>query len=185
MKIKKVTVYGTGNFGARLAYHIAFNRIDVTVYDKNYGLLEEARTKFRELGSYYQEKFAASRQETEAALANIAYSMDITEAAGNAQLVIEALPEDLRTKKSFYRQLRKTAPEDAIFVTTSKGLDLEKLSTASGRPNKFLNLHFTGNKDLRPTVEIVALKETNKDVLDSVVGFCENIGMEVIMEQPE
>ena len=185
MKIKKVTVFGTGNFGARIAFHIAFQNIDVTVYDRDYGLLEEARTKFREFTGYYKEHFDASPRELEAALANIAYSMDITEAAGNAQLIIEALPEDLQIKKKFYKELKKTAPKDAIFASTSAGLDPEELSKASGHPKKFLNFHFTGDKDHTHTAEIVSLPATDPEVIKDITRFAERLKMPVTVRKLE
>lgn len=185
MKIKKVTVFGTGNFGARIAFHIAYNNVDVTVYDMDYGLLEEARTKFREYGEYYREHFDASNKNIEAALANIAYSMDIEEAAGNAQLILEAVTEDLEIKRWFYTELKKTAPKNAIFATTTAGLDPEALAEISGRPRKFLNFHFTGDKNHSNSAEIVALVSTEPAVLKSVKDFTENIGITVTVKKLE
>lgn len=185
MKIDKVTVFGTGKFGSRLAFHIAYNNVDVTVYDRDYGLLEEARTRFREFADYYEQNFEASKENVEAALANIAYSMDITEAAGNAQLIIEAVAEDLEAKKSFYRELQKTAPKNAFFVTTSQGLDPEILARALGRPEKFLTLHFTGKSIENLSIEIITLPNTRKEAIKSVIQFSENIGMEVNLRHLE
>lgn len=185
MNIKKVTVFGTGNFGSRLAFHIAFHKVDVTVYDRDYGLLEEARTKFRELGNYYSEHFNASQEKIEAALANIAYSIDITEAAGNAQLIIEAVAEDLDSKKCFYTELNQSAPRNASFSTTSEGLDPTVLAKASGRPDRFLTLHFHGIPDENNKLDIVALPSARQEVLQSVSDFYKNIGMEVTQRQLE
>ncbi|WP_051205244.1 3-hydroxyacyl-CoA dehydrogenase NAD-binding domain-containing protein [Salinimicrobium xinjiangense] len=176
MAINKVTVLGTGSFGARIAFHIAYNKVDVTVYDQDYGLLEEARTKFREFCGYYQKHFNASPEDTEAALANIAYSMEIEEATGNADLIIEAIAEDLKAKKELYYILRKTGPDNAFFATTSQGLDPELLAKASGRPEKFLSLHFSGNKD-QNIIEIIGFPQTQKKVLDAVANFSEGIGL--------
>lgn len=185
MEIKKVTVFGTGNFGARIAYHIAFNRIDVTVYDRDFALLEEARTKFREFGSYYQKHFQASTRDIEAALANIAYSMDVTEAAGNAQLIVEAVAEDLQAKESLYRELKETAPSEAFLVTMTRGLEPDLLAKVSGRPDKFLALHFTGKNDHQNTIEILGLPQTCKDALQSVANFSEHIGLIPIIKKLE
>ncbi|NJW53361.1 3-hydroxyacyl-CoA dehydrogenase NAD-binding domain-containing protein [Salinimicrobium oceani] len=179
MEIKKVTVFGAGNFGARLAFHIAFNGIDVTVYDRDYGLLEEARTKFREFSSFYEEKYNIPTSKVEAALANIAYSMDIPEAAGNAQLIIEAVAEDLHAKKGFYEELQHAAPKNAIFGTTSQSLDPEILAKASGKSQKFISLHFNGNLEQKHVLEIVALPAVTNQVLNIVSQFFEQIGMEV------
>lgn len=184
MKIKKVTVFGTGNFGARIAFHIAYHKIDVTVYDQDYGLLEEARTKFREFADGYIRKFEASPEDVETALAYIAYSMDITEAAGNADLIIEALPEELEVKKNFYNELKKTAPKNAIFATTSAGLDPEELSKASGRPDKFVNIHFS-EEGPAGTSEIVCLSSVDSEVIKTISKFAEELGMQVTVKKLE
>ena len=181
MTIQKVTVFGTGNFGAGLAFHIAFNSMDVTVYDQDYGLLEEARTKFRELADTYKKNYGATKGQLEAALANIAYSMDITEAAGNAQLIIEAVVEDLDAKKSFYNELHKTAPQNAFFVSTSRGLDPDILAKASGRPGYFLVVHFKGNIGESPSLEIIASQSVREDAVKTVAEFSENLGMVVTL----
>lgn len=185
MKIKKVTVFGTGNFGARIAFHTAFNRIDVTVYDRDYSLLEEARTKFREFADIYVKDFGATQEEVETALANIAYSMDITEAAGNADLIIEALPEDLSVKKSFYTELQKTAPKDAIFASTSAGLDPVELSEASGRVDKFVNFHFPVDMDPAGTSEIICLPTIDSTIVETITQFAEELEMQVIVRKME
>lgn len=185
MNIKKVTVFGTGNFGARIAFFIAFHKIDVTVYDQDYGLLEEARTKFREFAGRYQEHFDASPEDVEAALANIAYSMDITEAAGNADLIIEALPEELEVKTKFYNELKKTAPKNAIFASTSAGLDAEELSKASGVPRRFVNIHFAGDEGPSGTTEFLCLPSTDPKVLNTLIQFTEELGMQVTVKKLE
>ncbi len=185
MKIKKVTVFGTGNFGARIAFHIAFHKVDVTVYDRDYGLLEEARTKFREFADYYVNNFGASPQDVETALAYIAYSMDVTEAAGNAHLIIEALPEELSIKKEFYNELKGAAPKNSIFATTSAGLDPEELSKASGRADKFVNFHFSKKNEPAGKLEIICLPATDPKILKSIVEFAEDLDMQVSVKKLE
>lgn len=185
MKIKKVTVFGTGNFGARIAFHIAYHKIDVTVYDQDYGLLEEARTKFREFADEYVNKFSATPQDVETALAYIAYSMDIPEAAGNAHLIIEALPEDLAVKKTFYNELKITAPKNAIFASTSAGLDPGELSKASGRANKFVNFHFSQESGPTGTLIIISLPATDPEILKTISNFAEELGMQVTVKKLE
>ncbi|MFD2518614.1 3-hydroxyacyl-CoA dehydrogenase NAD-binding domain-containing protein [Salinimicrobium flavum] len=179
MIFKKITVFGTGSFGARIAFHLAFNKVDVTVYDRDYGLLEEARTKFREMGDRYLEQFNTTSENVEAAMAHIAYSMDLTEAVGNAQLVIEAVTEDLGVKKKIYNQLRQTAPQNALFATTTTSLDPEELSRALGRPDKFVVFHLTGQKDKTDSAEVIGLSSTDPQILEKVAAFIQEAGMEV------
>lgn len=185
MTIKKVTVFGTGNFGARLAFHIAFNKVDVTVYDRDHGLLEEARTKFREFGANYHERFRASTEDVKAALANIAYSTKVSEAAGNANLIIEAVAEDLQAKTNFYSELRETAPENTIFASTSQSIDPEVLAKASGRADRFVVLHFEEENKAFLSLKIVALSSVRQEIVDTITEFSENTGIEVTTVHPE
>lgn len=185
MEIEKVTVFGTDNFGARIAFRIAFSRIDVTVYDRDYGLLEEARTKFREFADEYVKDFGATKEKVETAHAYIAYSMNITEAAGNAHLIIEALPEDLSVKKTFYNELKVTAPKNAIFASTSAGLDPGELSKASGRANKFVNFHFSQESGPTGTLKIISLPATDPEILKTISNFVEDLGMQVSIKKLE
>ncbi|NJW55460.1 3-hydroxyacyl-CoA dehydrogenase NAD-binding domain-containing protein, partial [Salinimicrobium oceani] len=111
----------------------------------------------------YVNKFSATPQDVETALAYIAYSMDIPEAAGNAHLIIEALPEDLAVKKTFYNELKITAPKNAIFASTSAGLDPGELSKASGRANKFVNFHFSQESGPTGTLIIISLPATDPE----------------------
>lgn len=177
MKINKVTVFGSGNLGSQLAFLIAFHKFDVTIYDLDLGLLEEARTKFREIGDQFQKKYNATKEEIDAALARLAYSADVTEASGNADIIIEAIPEDLQIKKDFFSKLGKAAPKNTIFITSSSHFLPRQFAMETGRPQKFLGLHFPEDFWNESSVEIVKHQDTDSEVKKIVTAFIEDIGM--------
>lgn len=177
MDIKKITVFGTGHLGSKLTFLIAFQKFDVTIYDLNLGLLEEARTKFREIGDQFQKQYNASQEEIDAALARLAYSADITEASGNADIVIEAIPEDLEIKKEFFTKLGKVAPKHTIFITSTSHLLPDDFAKETGRPEKFLGVHFPDKLLKENFVEIVKHTQTDSKTVDTVSGFIEDIGL--------
>lgn len=179
MNIEKVTVLGSGNLGARLAFQIAYHKIDVTVYDLNYDFLENARTKFREFGDYYKDHCQASEEQIAAALANIAYSKEIPEAVGNAQLIIEAVTENASIKKKIFKILKKTAPKNAIFGTTSENLDLEALATLSGNPEKFVHLRFYETTTHSTAAELIGTSGTQPEVMETMALFAQKIGLDI------
>lgn len=179
MEIKKVTVFGSGHLGSQLTFLIAFQKFDVTIYDLDLGLLEEARTKFREIGDQFKDHYNATKEEIDAALANLAYSADVTEASGNADIVIEAIPEDLQIKKDFFSTLGKVAPKNTIFVTSSSHLLPDDFAKETGRPGKFLGVHFPEELWKKNSAEIVEHKQTDPKVTAIVAGFIEDIGLVV------
>ncbi|UJH91599.1 3-hydroxyacyl-CoA dehydrogenase NAD-binding domain-containing protein [Antarcticibacterium sp. 1MA-6-2] len=177
MKINKVTVFGSGHLGSQLTFLIAFQKFDVTIYDLDLGLLEEARTKFRELGDQFRDHYNATQEEIDAALANLAYSADITEASGNADIVIEAIPDERDIKKEFFTKLGKVAPKNTIFVTSSSHLLPEDFAKETGRPEKFLGVHFPDELWKKNSAEIIEHKKTDPAVTATVAGFIEDIGL--------
>lgn len=187
MELKNITVFGSGVLGAQIAFQAAFHKFDVTVYDLDDSLLETAKTKFIEIGDRFKEDLGASQDDINAALANLAYSTDLKEAVGNADLAIEAIPENVQIKKDFYSKLGKLAPEKTIFATNSSTLLPSQFAAETGRPEKFLALHFANEIWKRNTAEVMGHSQTGPKVFDTVAQFAKDIGMVVIpvkKEQP-
>lgn len=179
MKVEKVTVFGAGQLGAQLVFHIAYKGFDVTVYDLDDGLLEEARTKFREFGEDFKKMKPSASQEADNALARIAYSKDITEAVGNADVAIEAVPDDYDLKKEFFASLGKVAPRNTIFSSTTSSRSLKDIADASGRSNKFLALHFDDKIWEDNHAEVISFRATDKQALDTIISFISDLGKQV------
>lgn len=187
MDLKKITVFGSGVLGAQIAFQAAFHKFDVTVYDLDDSLLEVAKSRFIEIGDRFKEDLGASQEDIEAAMANFAYSTDLKEAVGNADLAIEAIPEDLKIKKEFYSKLGKLAPKNTIFATNSSTLLPSQMAEETGRPEKFLALHFANEIWKQNTAEVMGHSQTDPKVFDTVAQFAKDIGMVVIplkKEQP-
>lgn len=107
----------------------------------------------------------------------IKYSKDLAEAVVDADLVIEAIPENVKIKTDFYTQLGQVAPEKTIFATNSSTLLPSKFAEVTGRPEKFLALHFANEIWHNNTAEIMGHVGTSQDVYDQVVDFAKEIGM--------
>ncbi|MCC7616377.1 MAG: 3-hydroxyacyl-CoA dehydrogenase [Liquorilactobacillus nagelii] len=107
----------------------------------------------------------------------IKYSKDLAEAVADADLVIEAIPENVKIKTEFYTQLGEVAPEKTVFATNSSTLLPSQFAEVTGRPEKFLALHFANEIWHNNTAEIMGHAGTNQDVYDQVVEFAKEIGM--------
>lgn len=176
--ISKVLVLGTGVLGAQIAFQTAYKGLAVTAYDINEAALSAAKTKFAGLVDTYKAAFPnAEDGAADAALARIGYSCDLAEAVADADIVIEAIPEILQLKRDTFAKLNEAAPERTIFATNSSSLLPSAIADATGRPDKFLAMHFANMVWQFNTAEIMGTPDTSPEVFDRVVAFAREIGM--------
>lgn len=177
-RFTNITVLGTGVLGSQIAYQAAFSGFHVTAYDISDAVLEKAAQRSSALADTYDRSVAgASNGKAERALDNITYSSDLGEAVIDADLVIEAIPEILDLKRATYAALSGLAPSKTIFATNSSTLLPSDLMESTGRPDRFLALHFANELWIHNTAEIMGTAKTDPAVYASVVEFARDIGM--------
>jgi len=186
--IQTVAVLGTGVLGSQIAYQTAYSGFEVTAYDISDELLEKARSGFAGLAARYEREVeGASGGPAHAALSRITYSSALADAVRDADLVIESAPERLALKRDLYAKVGPLAREKAIFVTNSSTLLPSQLADATGRPDRFLALHFANEIWVHNTAEVMGHPGTDPAAYDAVVDFARRIGMvpiELRKEQP-
>ncbi|MGW5337441.1 3-hydroxyacyl-CoA dehydrogenase [Rhodococcus pyridinivorans] len=177
--ITHVTVLGTGVLGTQIAFQTAYSGFQVTAYDISSDAIEAAKKRFDALVTTYKDDGVAGAAEgkAEEALTRLRFSSDLADAVADADLVIEAIPEVLSIKQDTYRRLGELAPEKTIFATNSSTLLPSDLEDSTGRPAKFLALHFANRVWKFNTAEVMGTADTDPAVFDEVVAFAGNIGM--------
>lgn len=187
MTIKTVTIAGGGVLGSQIAYQTAFKGLTVTLYDINDQALSTAKQHVAALAPSYEHDLHVSAADFAADQADLTFTTDLAQAVADADLVIEAIPEKLTIKQHFYEQLASVAPNKTIFASNSSTLLPSQLAPFTGRPDRFLHLHFANQIWLRNTAEIMGSPQTDPAVFDTLVGFAKQIGMlpiPVKKEQP-
>ncbi|WP_417258963.1 3-hydroxyacyl-CoA dehydrogenase [Celeribacter sp.] len=188
MSIRKVTVLGTGVLGAQIAFQTAYSGFDITAYDIDDDKIASARKTMEKLGQAYLNDLPdATADRITETTARISYATDLAQAVKQADLVIEAIPEILDLKNKVYAELGRVAPSETIFATNSSTLLPSDMAAATGRPERFLALHFANNIWLHNTAEVMGHAKTDPAIFDEIVGFAKEIGMvpiEVKKEQP-
>ncbi|QNG20387.1 3-hydroxyacyl-CoA dehydrogenase [Rhodococcus triatomae] len=175
---KNVTVLGTGVLGSQIAYQTAYSGFDVVAFDIDATVLDEARQRFTGLARTYVEQVdGAADGKADEALARVSYSSDLAEAVKDADLVIEAIPENFDIKKDTYTRLGEVAPPKTIFATNSSTLLPSSLMEFTGRPEKFLALHFANQVWIHNTAEVMGTEKTDPKVYQEVADFASAIGM--------
>lgn len=212
MSINKVVVAGGGVLGSQIAFQTAFKGFDVTVWLRSEGSIGRAEPKFARLKEIYletleqmktnptaycrgftdkkdltDEEIDELKTKVEIAYDNLTLTTSYEEAGENADLVIEAIAEDPKQKIPFYEELAKHIPEKTIIATNSSTMLPSAFAEYTGRPEKYLALHFANEIWKNNTAEIMGHPGTEQEYYDIIVKFADDIGMvplELKKEQP-
>ena len=98
MNYKNITVAGSGVLGYQIAFQTAFHGFQVTVYDINDEVLEKAKSKFTRMSAAFKRDLNATQEQLDQAFINLSYSSNLEDAVKDADLVIEAVPENPKVK---------------------------------------------------------------------------------------
>ncbi len=187
MNYRNITVAGSGVLGSQIAFQTAYKGFHVNLYDVSEKALGNARERLVRLKENYKEDLGATQQAVDDAFNRISFYTELAEAVADADLVIEAVPEMAGIKTGFYQELGKTAPQKTIFATNSSTLLPSQFAEVTGRPSKFLALHFANSIWKNNTAEVMKHPGTDPAVFEAVVEFARAIGMVALplyKEQP-
>jgi 3-hydroxyacyl-CoA dehydrogenase len=185
MDYKNITVAGSGVLGSQIAFQTAYFGFNVNVYDVNDEALERAKERFQTLKANYQRDLGAAQEDVDAAYNRLSFFSNLQSAVETADLLIEAVPEVMEIKKDFYQNLAKVAPENTVFATNTSTMLPSQFAEFTGRPEKFLALHFANEIWKNNTAEIMRHAGTDQKVFDDVVDFAKAIGMIALPLQKE
>ena len=212
MSIKKVVVAGGGVLGSQIALQTAYCGFDVTIWLRSEGSIERAKPKLERFKNIYIDTLEQMKTDKSAYCRGLAKSPDVSaeeldalkeqaqkaydsltlttsyeEAAADADLIIEAIAENPEQKIAFYTELAKYMEDKTILVTNSSTLLPSMFAEYTGRPEKYLALHFANNIWAQNTAEVMGHPGTDQKYYDQVVEFAKAIGMVPIClkkEQP-
>jgi 3-hydroxybutyryl-CoA dehydrogenase len=179
-EISTIAVLGAGTMGHGIAQVAALAGFDTRLYDP----FEEALARGREQVRRHLDKGVALGKvepaAAEAALARLETVSDLAAAVAGADLVIEAIPEQMPLKVDTFRACARHAPAEALFASNTSALSITEMAAASGRPERFAGMHFFNPVHLMKLVELVRGLETSAATLDALQGVAERMGKEVV-----
>ena len=183
--INKVAVLGTGVLGGQIAWHSAYMGKDVVAFNRREESLDKVRSAHHKLAQAYAEDLGASAEDITATQSRIGYVSDLKQAVGEADLVIESLPEVPKIKTLYYEKMAELLPEKTLIVTNSSTFMPRDFAESTGRPEKFCSLHFANKIWALNLVEIMAHQGTMEETLRAVASFGIEIGQVPIAIQKE
>jgi len=175
MSIQKVGVLGAGVMGAGIAQAAAQGNVDVIIRDVEDRFVDSGISRIIKQLSRSVEKGRITEENKEAALSHISGTTNIT-LFSDVDLVIEAVVENLELKKQVFEELGGVCDPGTIFATNTSSMSVTDISLASGRPDRFIGLHFFNPVPVMKLVEIVSTENTDPEVLPLVRDFTAAIG---------
>jgi len=183
--INNICVVGAGNMGHQIALAAALAGYRVKCTDNQAAALQKAE-KFAD--TYLPERVAKgrlSREQAEAARANISFVPDLEEAARDADLVIEAVLEKLELKRDIFARLDRICPSRAILATNSSFIVSSKIVDVTARPDRVCNMHFFNPALVMKVVEVVKGPHVSEQTAATVMEVCRSMGKTPVLLQKE
>ena len=164
LEVKKAGVIGAGTMGSGIAITFAQAGIPVVVVDSNDEAVDKARQTVMGMFMYQVQKGKLTQEEAWKRGQSIKFTDDWSELA-DADIVVEAVFENMDVKKEVFTKLEGIVKPEAIFASNTSTLDIDEMSSATKRPAQFLGLHFFVPANIMPLLEIVRGSETSPQTL--------------------
>jgi len=166
--------------GHGIAQVCAQNGLDTVLFDLHPGALEKGMTAIRDNLARGVTKGKVTVEEAEATLGRIRIEADLEQAARDASLVIEAIPEDLDLKKSIFRSLDGLGG-GAVLATNTSSLPVGEIAEATANPHRVVGMHFFNPVHLMPLLEIVRADTTSEETTNRALEVGSRMGKECIV----
>ena len=178
-EIKKVGVLGCGLMGTGIAQVAAVAGFEVIARDLHQEQIAHGRKMVEQSLDKFVEKGKLTAAAREEALDRLHFTTSIEDVA-SADLIIEAVTEDLELKNRQWTALDALCPPDTVFASNTSSLSIMAMATVTGRPERFLGLHFFNPVPLMPLVEVVRTVSTSREVLAMGTDFVRRLGKEPV-----
>jgi enoyl-CoA hydratase/3-hydroxyacyl-CoA dehydrogenase len=181
VKIKKVSVLGSGVMGHGIAQISAMAGYHVTIRDIDQAFLDKAMDKIRWSLSKMVEKGKIASSDMQSILSRITTTVSLKDAVADADLIIEAIPEDMRLKKDTFSELDRLADPRTIFASNTSTLPITEIATATSREDRFIGIHFFNPPQLMQLVEVIPGARTSKDTVSIALEYVKSLRKEPIL----
>jgi len=171
--MKNVAIIGTGTMGPGMAATLARGGMDVACYDTS----EAAREKVP--GEVATALAVLERIGGRAASSAGAVSVraDLADAVADADLVIEAVPEDPQTKSVVFRELDRLSKPDAILASNTSGIPITTLQEPVRDPRRVVGMHWSNPPHVIPVIEVIAGEKTSPEVVERLSRLVGDLGL--------
>ena len=175
-----MAVIGAGSMGSGIAYICAVKGYEVSLAEVNDELLKKGISRIRQMIVDGVGRGKFSPKEAEEVMGKVKGTTSIAEAAKGADLVIEAVFEDIKVKREVFRTLDANCPVHAILASNTSALSITEMAKATGRGDKVIGLHFFNPPYAMKLVEVALGEQTSEETRLAADGFVRGLGKETV-----
>lgn len=181
MAIKNICVIGAGLMGSGIAQVCAQAGYDVTIRDLEQRFIDGGMKTIQKNLSRNVEKGKMSQDDMDSTLGRIKTTLNLKEAAKDADIVVEVILEVMDPKKKLFAELEEIVSENCLFFSNTSGLSITEMAALTKRPDKFIGTHFFNPVPVMRLLEIIKGYETSEETLNVAKEWGEKIGKDVIV----
>lgn len=182
MEVKKIAVLGAGLMGHGITqvaaqvgkYEVYMRDVEQRFIDNGMNMIKASLQKFLSKGQI-------TEQQMNEILARIHPTLDLKEAVQSADLIIEAVPENVELKKATFREVDSYAPPHAIIASNTSSISITELGSATKRPEKVCGMHFFNPPQLMKLVEVIRGAKTSDETIQTVLEVAHKMEKETVL----
>jgi len=182
MEVRKIAVLGAGLMGHGITqvaaqigkYEVYMRDVEQRFIDNGMNMIKASLRKFVDKGQI-------TEQQMNETLARIRPTLDLKEAVQNADLIIEAVPENAELKKATFREVDAYAPAHAIMASNTSSISITELGSATKRPEKVCGMHFFNPPQLMKLVEIIRGAKTSDETIRTALEVAHKMEKETVL----
>ncbi|MPZ12980.1 MAG: hypothetical protein GEU73_00900 [Chloroflexi bacterium] len=174
--IERVAIVGAGEMGSNISTVCALAGYPVAISDLSREILDRSLRRVRRNLDVLVEAEEITRAQADAATARVRPAADLRDAAADADLMIEAVPERLDLKQEVFLNVEGLARDDAILASNASGIPTSEIAARCRRPERVVGIHFFQPPFVLRVVEAIRGEKTSSETFEAVVGFIESLG---------
>lgn len=181
MKIEKITVIGSGIMGHGIAQVVATAGFQVQLNDISDELLQNAKSKIEGSLDRGIKKGKISEADKEDILSRIAFTKELAAAAKEADLVVEAVPENIELKTKIFKELDEITKPEAILGSNTSQYSITEIASAVKDPSRVIGMHWFNPPVAMKLIEIIRGLDTTDEVVSAIRSFAADVGKEIVV----
>ena len=178
-EITRVGVVGCGLMGSGIAQVAAVAGFDTVVRDVSQPLLDRGRAGILKSLGRMVDKGTITSETRDASLGRLRFVTELTELK-DRDIIVEAVTEDLDLKNGIWRELDRACPPGTMFASNTSSLTIGSMAGATGRPDRFVGLHFFNPVPMMPLVEVIRTGTTSAETFERAYSFARALGKEPV-----
>jgi 3-hydroxybutyryl-CoA dehydrogenase len=184
LPVSRVSIVGSGTMGARIAYRCIVSGLETSLYDKYPTALESAVHRIGTLLAERARDCELPQDQAEASRSRLRVCSALEDCVNDADIVIEAVPENLNLKRAIFAELDRAAPAKAVIATNSSSIPCSQIADATRRPSKVFNINFS-DPTMDHLVEIMKGAQTSEETIAIGEQFVRTLHMVPIITWKE